>query len=166
MGFVVVDRVLLRRVSHCWREEEETYALVPVWIAKRNHITKLLLHRSGNLGGGRGSGSRGGSSRGSLGEDGSKGLLGSRGSGGGSSGSSGGWSLADLADLELGGVFLQDALIVVFPELLGGVLAAYALENLLSAGVLVREPGRVREEREEEEETHLVTSKTWLSMMM
>lgn len=37
------------------------------------------------------------------------------------------------ANLELALELLQDALVVVFPELLRGILAGYALENLLAA---------------------------------
>ena len=37
------------------------------------------------------------------------------------------------ADLELGLVLLEDTLVVVFPELLGGVLAGYPLQDLLAA---------------------------------
>ena len=38
----------------------------------------------------------------------------------------------ERADLQLGLVLLEDALIVVLPELLGGVLSSYALKDLLT----------------------------------
>lgn len=42
-------------------------------------------------------------------------------------------------NLELGLVFLQDSLVVVFPKLDCGIFSADSLQNLLAAGVLVRE---------------------------
>ena len=47
--------------------------------------------------------------------------------------------LLDGADLEAGAVLLEHALAVVLPELLGGVLAGHALEDLGAAGVVVEE---------------------------
>lgn len=48
-------------------------------------------------------------------------------------------ALAHRPNLELAAVLLQDALVVVFPEGLGGVLAGEALEDLGASGVLVEE---------------------------
>ena len=45
----------------------------------------------------------------------------------------------DGADLEAGAVLLEHALAVVLPELLGGVLAGHALEDLGAARVVVEE---------------------------
>lgn len=45
-------------------------------------------------------------------------------------------ALADGADLELAAVLLEDLLVVILPEDLGGVLAGEALEDLFAAGVL------------------------------
>ena len=47
--------------------------------------------------------------------------------------------LLEGADLELGAVLLKHALAVVLPELLGGVLAGHALEDLGAAGVVLEE---------------------------
>lgn len=47
--------------------------------------------------------------------------------------------LLERADLELGAVLLEHALAVVLPELLGGVLAGHALEDLGAARVVVEE---------------------------
>lgn len=47
--------------------------------------------------------------------------------------------LLHRANLQLGRVLLQHALVVVFPELLRGVLAGYPLEDLGAAGVFVYE---------------------------
>ena len=47
--------------------------------------------------------------------------------------------LSHRPDLQLRRVLLQHTLVVVFPELLGGVLAGDSLEDLGSAGVLVYE---------------------------
>lgn len=47
--------------------------------------------------------------------------------------------LLERADLELGAVLLEHALAVVLPELLGGVLAGHALEDLCAARVVVEE---------------------------
>ena len=49
----------------------------------------------------------------------------------------------ERADLQLLLVLLQNPCIVVFPELLGRILAADFLENLLAAGVVVLEFGHV-----------------------
>lgn len=48
-------------------------------------------------------------------------------------------TLGDGADLELLAVLLQDVLVVVLPEGLGGVLAGEALEDLGAAGMLLEE---------------------------
>jgi hypothetical protein len=48
-------------------------------------------------------------------------------------------ALGHGANLELGAVLLENALIVVFPEGLGRVLAAEALEDLGAARVLLKE---------------------------
>jgi hypothetical protein len=48
-------------------------------------------------------------------------------------------SILDCADQQLRSVFLQHRLVVVFPELLGGVLACDPLQDLGTAGVLVNE---------------------------
>lgn len=45
-------------------------------------------------------------------------------------------ALTDGADLELAAVLLEDLLVVVLPEDLGGVLAGEAFEDLLTTGVL------------------------------
>lgn len=47
--------------------------------------------------------------------------------------------LLERPDLELGPVLLEHALAVVLPELLGGVLAGHALEDLGAARVVVEE---------------------------
>lgn len=47
--------------------------------------------------------------------------------------------LGELADLELGAVLLEDVLAVVLPELLGGVPAGHALQDLSAARVHVEE---------------------------
>lgn len=49
----------------------------------------------------------------------------------------------ERADLQLRLVLLQDAVVVVLPELLGRILAGYALEDLLAAGVIILELGQV-----------------------
>ena len=51
--------------------------------------------------------------------------------------------ILDGADLEAGAVLREHALAVVLPELLGGVLAGHALEDLGAAGVVVEEACRV-----------------------
>lgn len=48
-------------------------------------------------------------------------------------------SILNCADLQLRSVLLQHRLVVVFPELLGGVLACDPLQDLGTAGVLVNE---------------------------
>lgn len=45
----------------------------------------------------------------------------------------------DCADLQFRSILLQYRLVVVFPELLGSVLACYALEDLSSTWMLVDE---------------------------
>lgn len=106
-----------------------TYVLVPRRITKRNLFTKGLERfrlfvsvRNLLLGSGDGLGRRLGH-RLSLG----RGLR----------------FCVERADLELGLVLLEDALVVVFPELLGGVLASYTLKDLLAAGVIILELGQV-----------------------
>jgi len=46
-------------------------------------------------------------------------------------------------NLQLRRILLQHSLIMVFPELLRGVLPRYALEDLAAAGVFVYEAGNV-----------------------
>lgn len=48
-------------------------------------------------------------------------------------------ALSDCTNLEVLAVLLQDALVVVLPEGLGGVLAGPALEDLCAARVLLQE---------------------------
>lgn len=48
-------------------------------------------------------------------------------------------ALSDSTNLEILAVLLQDVLVVVLPEGLGGVLAGPALEDLCAAGVLLQE---------------------------
>lgn len=43
------------------------------------------------------------------------------------------WLAVEAADLELPLVLLQNTLVVVFPELFGGILSGYSLEDLLAA---------------------------------
>jgi hypothetical protein len=47
--------------------------------------------------------------------------------------------ILNSSNLKLGSIFLQHVLVVVFPELLGGVLAGDALEDLGSSRVLLNE---------------------------
>jgi hypothetical protein len=99
----------------------EIYTLIPARIRKWDLITQglqrfslfLLLGSSWSRRSRRGSRLRGWSCR--------------------RSGRRGGLLGVERTDLELGFVFLEDTFIVVFPELLAGVLAGYAGEDLLAA---------------------------------
>lgn len=51
--------------------------------------------------------------------------------------------LLNNSNMELGPILLQNALIVVLPELLGGILPRDPLENLRSTGMVVDELGHV-----------------------
>jgi len=52
-------------------------------------------------------------------------------------------SVFDRPDLQPCSVLLQDRLVVIFPELLGGVLARHALQDLGSAWVFVDKGGDI-----------------------
>lgn len=94
-----------------------TYCLVPVGVGVGDQITKGI-HGLG-LFGAAGNDLLGG------------GLLG-HGSGGSGCGLDGFGLGVEGADVQLGLVLLQDTLVVVLPELLGGVLSGDALEDLLA----------------------------------
>jgi hypothetical protein len=104
-------------------EGVETYALIPTRIRKGNQISKriqrLVVVVSRSL---RGRRSHSLARRGGLCSRWRR--RGSR--------QCGGFLSIERANLELSLVLLEDALVVVFPELLAGVLAGYAREDLLA----------------------------------
>jgi hypothetical protein len=111
-----------------------TYRLVPVGIATRNEITKLVKRFGGLFG--ISSGLRSHDTGLGLRLDNLLLLLGCWRRGGGRC-----WGCrlclrVQRADLELLLVLLQDGLIVVLPELLAGILSSYSLEDLLTTRVL------------------------------
>ena len=134
VGGVVLQPVLADCLGHL---RKSIHRLVPVRVTSRDHVTKLVKSLGHLLCIGAGLGSHG--TRLGLGLDDFLFLLCCWGRCGRRSRGSGSLLRVQGADRELLLVLLQNALIVVLPELLAGILSGYSLQDLLTTGVLFLE---------------------------